>query len=197
MLRGGAATGGRSLVRRPSASVLPGFLSALLLTVSGCAAAHPFVAPALPAQDGVYVSIGDSYAAGDQPAARGGLAPTRNGFAYEVTHRLNAPGRPLRLMNFACTGATSSSVLSTQGCPAGQGCPDGGQGLDGPPYPSVTQAEAALSALRAYQDQVRLVTISIGGNDVDACTEPTIDARPARALGDDDTRACIDRSLAT
>jgi lysophospholipase L1-like esterase len=172
------------------ALVVPSSLLMALLGVAGCGGDRPFVPPPLPAADEVYVSIGDSYAAGDQPAAHGELTTTRNGFAYQVADRLGTAGRPLKLLNLGCTGSTSTDLVTTPGCP------NDGQALDGPPYPSMAQADAAISALRAYPDRVRLITVSIGGNDINAClgSAPESTGRSAKA---DDQRACVDRALNT
>jgi len=109
-----------------------------------------------------YVSIGDSYAAGYQPTAPGKGSTTRNGFAYQVVTGAKAKGYQLTLVNFACAGATTSSVLTKPGCAADLRGPGGEAYTD-------TQAAAAEKFLRAHRGDVALVTVSLGGNDVTAC----------------------------
>jgi lysophospholipase L1-like esterase len=106
-----------------------------------------------------YVSLGDSYASGYQPA----VGNTTDGFAYQVADASTASPYPLELVNFGCAGATTTSLLTTIGCPA----PALGPGAA--PYDGQTQLEAAQSFIRSHPGQVDLVTISIGGNDVTSC----------------------------
>ncbi len=70
---------------------------------------------------------------------------------------------PLELVNFGCAGATTTSLVTTKGCPA----PALGPGAT--PYDAQTQLEAAEAFLQAHPGQVDLITVSIGGNDVTAC----------------------------
>ena len=110
----------------------------------------------------IYVSLGDSYAAGQQATGPGEGHTTRNGFAYQVVTGAAARGYHLRLVNFGCAGATTSSMLHDPGCE---------RRLLGPgatPYRQ-PQAAAAEAFLRAHRGQVALITVSIGGNDVTRC----------------------------
>jgi lysophospholipase L1-like esterase len=127
----------------------------------------------------LYVSVGDSYAAGYQPSSPHAGSTTRNGFAYQVLTDAKPAGYDFTLANFACAGATTISVLETTGCPA----KNLGPGAD--PYPGRTQAAAAEAYLRAHQGDVGLVTVSIGGNDVTACAA---DANPI---------SCVTTAVAT
>ncbi|MBN1530554.1 MAG: hypothetical protein JW895_15940 [Thermoleophilaceae bacterium] len=122
----------------------------------------PGGAAAAPAK--LYVSLGDSYASGYQP----GVVPsesgnTRNGFAYQVPRYAARRGHRLRLVNFGCGGATTTSLISTKGCR-----PEA-LGPDGRDYPGHTQLAAATRFLRANRGRTALVTVSIGGNDVTRC----------------------------
>ena len=75
----------------------------------------------------LYVSVGDSYAAGFQPTGRGTGRTTTNGFAYQAVRLAHARGYHLRLVNFGCGGATTTSVLHSPGCVThftGPGAPD-------------------------------------------------------------------------
>jgi len=120
-------------------------------------AAAPAAAPA-----SYYVSIGDSYAAGYQPSASGPGRTTVNGFAYQLVGLAGREGLSLKLVNFACSGATTASVLHTPGCPGNR------LGPGAAPYSS-TQASAAEAFIRAHRGRVRLITLSIGGNDLLPC----------------------------
>jgi len=104
-----------------------------------------------------YVSLGDSYAIGFQP----GRGITHNGFADQVVTKARARGYRLKLVNFGCGGATTTSILQATSCPA--------PALNGAPYGGLPQAAAAENFLSAHRAQVALVTVSIGGNDVTAC----------------------------
>jgi lysophospholipase L1-like esterase len=106
-----------------------------------------------------YVSLGDSYASGFEA----GVGNTRNGFAYQVEAASQAAGQPLVLVNFGCAGATTTSLMTSVGCPA----PALGPGAT--PYDTQTQLEAAQSFIRAHPGQVDLITVSVGGNDVTRC----------------------------
>jgi lysophospholipase L1-like esterase len=112
------------------------------------------------------VSLGDSYAAGQQATGPGEGHTTRNGFAYQVVHEAAAKGYHLKLVNFGCAGATTASMLHERGCrPA----------LLGPGAHRYTQpqATAAEAFLRSHRGQVALITVSIGGNDVTGCAAVT------------------------
>lgn len=110
------------------------------------------------AKTGYYVSLGDSYASGYQPD-RGN---TRDGFVYQAQRLARAKGYKLKVVNFACAGATTKSMVSAKGCPKGR------LGPGAKSYKS-TQLAAALSFIKKNRKQVKLITVSIGGNDVTAC----------------------------
>ncbi len=110
-----------------------------------------------------YVSLGDSYAAGAQATSKTASHTTRNGFVYQIPGLAAAKGYHLTVVNFACSGATTTSMLNRKGCPAdalGPGEAD---------YPGQTQLAAALAFLHAHAGHVGLITVSIGGNDVIPC----------------------------
>jgi lysophospholipase L1-like esterase len=117
-----------------------------------------------------YVSLGDSYAVGYQP----GQGSTTEGFADQVVTKARKRGYSLKLVNFGCGGATTTSIIKAKGC-ARQA-----RAIGGPGYGGRTQADAASRFLRAHRGQVTLVTVSIGGNDVTAC-----------ARGGSDPVACV------
>jgi lysophospholipase L1-like esterase len=131
-------------------------------SASSTAASGSALAPT-GAPNQIYVSVGDSYAAGYQPTAPRVGHTTRNGFAYQVVDAARAKGYDLRLTNFGCGGATTTSVLQQVGCR-----PDG-LGPGASQYAPQTQAVAAEAFLRQHRGSVALLTVSIGGNDVTVC----------------------------
>jgi lysophospholipase L1-like esterase len=138
----------------------------LLVVLGGCttssdgtpAPTRTSTSSAPPRVEQVYVSLGDSYAAGYRPADGGAPAgTTRDGFANLVATRAG-----LRLVNVACSGATSGQLSTATGCSAANRAPDA-------PEPAGTQLDAAVKALRDNKGHVGLVTIIIGGNDLAPC----------------------------
>jgi lysophospholipase L1-like esterase len=124
---------------------------ALLTGLAACTSAPAPPAPSAPAptssstrpaEQPTYVSIGDSYATGYGPNGTG------ESFAQLVAKR-----EGLSLVNLACNGATSADLLSEPAC----GAESGGK----------TQVDATVDALRA--GKVDLVTMVIGGNDLEPC----------------------------
>jgi lysophospholipase L1-like esterase len=120
-----------------------------------------------------YVSLGDSYAAGYQRFSKTVARTTRDGFAYQVVPKARARGYDLKLVNFGCGGETSVSILKRK-----KKCGELGPG--GVDYAGVTQVTAAERFLRKHRGQVKLVTVSIGGNDVTACVK---EADPVACVG--------------
>jgi len=108
-----------------------------------------------------YVSLGDSYASGYQP----GRGNDGHGFAYQVGGFAKARGYRLKLVNFGCGGATTASLLERIGCPKGS------LGPGAPAYPKTTQIAAAERFIRANRRNVKLITVSISGNDVTKCAK--------------------------
>jgi lysophospholipase L1-like esterase len=159
-----------SLLRGPRLAVLSLVVAAVVL--AGCSSSTP--ASSKSSKTGatnpktstqLYVSLGDSYAAGYQPTGLHAGHTDTNGFAYQVPALAAAKGYDLKLVNFGCGGATTTSILHSVGCP---------QELLGPgatPYPDQTQAQAAEQFIRAHQGGIGLITVSIGGNDVVPCAE--------------------------
>jgi lysophospholipase L1-like esterase len=120
-----------------------------------------------------YVSIGDSYAAGYQPTGQGAGGTTRNGFAYQLVGAAASRGYRFTLINFGCSGATTTSLLATPGC-ASTALGPGAQS-----YGTKTQAAAAEDFIRANRARIGLVTVSIGGNDITSCA---LSANPLSCL---------------
>lgn len=151
--------------------------------LAAAALALPSSAGAAPSQQ-YYVSLGDSYATGYQPTSSAG--GTRNGFAYQLPGLAAKRGYRLKLVNFGCGGATSSSILQER-LTARARC----KGPGAPRYTG-TQAGAAEAFLRRNRGKVGLITVSIGGNDITACVrEPDPVPCVGRALPK------VERNLAT
>ena len=119
------------------------------------AVALPATAQAAPAKK-LYVNLGDSYATGVQD--RGA---TKQGYADQLLKPARKRGWNLKLVNFGCGGATSTSILEAKGC--------SGPAPGGAKYGGRTQIAAAERFLRRNRGDVALITVSIGGNDVTSC----------------------------
>ena len=141
--------------------------------------AVPAVAQAAKPERNLYVSLGDSYAAGYQPTAPGVGRTTRNGFAYQVPGLAKPRGYKLKLVNFGCGGETTVSLRErTTEC--GRGLGPGGV-----KYGGTTQLKAATKYIRAHKEKIALITVSIGGNDVTKCAAaPNAVDCVAGAVGD-------------
>ena len=135
-------------------------LAALIAALSMLAL--PAAAQAAKAKPQYYVSLGDSYAAGYQRFSATAAKTTRDGFAYQLVSKARKRGYKLKLVNFGCGGETSVSILKRKTKCAGLG-------PGGVNYAGQTQTAAAVKFLRAHKGQVKLITVSIGGNDVTAC----------------------------
>ena len=130
----------------------------LALLVTGCSTAHSdtTVHSATPVK--YYVSLGDSYSVGYQPSPTPG--PTA-GYTTYVAQKEN-----LKLENFGCSGATTDSILHTNGCTAPYGPV---ADTDAVPYTTMSQAAAAEAFIRAHKGSIGLITVSIGGDDITSC----------------------------
>ena len=131
-------------------------LTAVLVVMAGTIAL-PGVAEATRSPT-YYVSLGDSYAAGYQP----GKGATPGYTTYVARHT------GLTLVNFGCSGATTTSLLTTVGCPVVLPHTAGGV-----TYPTTTQIAAATAFIAAHKGHIGLITVSIGGNDVVPCAKST------------------------
>jgi lysophospholipase L1-like esterase len=131
-------------------------VSVLFATVMG-AAAPASAAPDGPdlGQSGIhatgwYVALGDSLAAGYQPDR--GADPT-GGYVGHVLDALHLTLPKTQLENLACPGETSVTMTDGGVCS----------------YPRGSQLAEAVHFLAAHGNQTRLVTLDIGGNDVQRC----------------------------
>jgi lysophospholipase L1-like esterase len=122
--------------------------------------AVPAAANAAKPKKQFYLSLGDSYAVGYQADVK---TTTHNGFADQLVPLARKKGFHFTLVNQGCGGATTTSMLKQKGCDPRALAP----GAAG--YPNQTQVQAAVSFIKKHRPQMGLVTISIGGNDVDTC----------------------------
>ncbi|HWN35244.1 MAG TPA: SGNH/GDSL hydrolase family protein, partial [Pseudonocardia sp.] len=120
-----------------------------------------------------------------QPSGPASGATTTNGFAYQLANRSAATGTGMRLVNFGCSGVTSTALLSDPGCLRDALAPGA------PNYAGVPQAEAAEAFLRAHRTQVVLVSVVVGGNDVKPCL------LTAQGTVRPDTVTCVADAVAT
>jgi lysophospholipase L1-like esterase len=130
-----------------------------------------------------YVALGDSYATGYQATAVGRGSNTTNGYPNQVPGLARKKGYRLKLVNFGCAGASTTSILRTPGCA------EQARAIGGPAY-DVPQAEAAERFIRANRKRVALVTVSISGNDVTACARAA-DPVPCVAAAVDGIKANV------
>lgn len=105
-----------------------------------------------------YVSLGDSYSVGYQPSPRPGATAGYTGYVASKEH--------LHLVNFGCGGATTTSILTVDGCTSPYGPPAGTGAAN---YSHETQAAGAVAFIRAHRGDIGLITVSIGGNTVTHC----------------------------
>ena len=133
-----------------------------LLAAPGVSTAAKAAKPAKPAKaakaaNPIYISMGDSYSVGYQNSALGNTA----GFTGYVAKK-----KQYQLENFGCGGATTGSLFTQIGCPA-----NASAATDAVPYPTSSQVQAVLAYIAAPTNtgNVKLVTVSISGNDVTSC----------------------------
>jgi lysophospholipase L1-like esterase len=135
-------------------------LAGLLVVLVAAAAAQPAGAKAPKRQTEFYVALGDSYAVGYQDSVK---HTTRNGYVNQLVPLAAKRGYRFKLLQLGCGGATTESMLAQIDCPAGARAPGA------PAYPHQTQTQAAVAFISKHRGHVGLVTVSIGGNNIDAC----------------------------
>ncbi len=105
-----------------------------------------------PAAKQYYLALGDSLATGYQPNQ-----DATQGYANQLDALLHSHGRVLSLDDLGCAGGTTWTFIYGGVCryPGEPGMGD--------------QLRAALDFLQAHRGHVPLITIDIGGNDLNAC----------------------------
>jgi lysophospholipase L1-like esterase len=136
----------------------------------------PAVVSAAPAR--YYLAVGDSLAQGQQPNAAGVTQNTNQGYVDAVYAVERRRIHNLKLVKLGCGGETTGSMITGQGnkYAAFFHChPAGG-----------SQLAAAERFLRAHHrgGEVPLVTLDIGGNDVDGCTAPGVNVATCLSQGE-------------
>src|ERR1700760_67753 len=146
-------------------SLALGLLGLLVLAPAAAAAPHHKAASKPQTVKGLLLSLGDSYSVGWQELSGGTQGSTHNGPADQLVPLAAARGWHLKLVNLGCGGATTTSMLTASpvGC-APQALAPGAAN-----YPNKSQTQAAVDFIKSHPNQVKVVTISIGGNDVDGC----------------------------
>ncbi len=145
-------------------SLAAGLLS-LLVLAPAASAAHHQLAPKPKPVKGILLSLGDSYSVGWQELPGGGQGSTHNGPADQLVGLAAARGWNLKLVNLGCGGATTTSMLTASAV----GCAPGALAPGATDYPNKSQTQAAVDFIKSHRGKVKVVTISIGGNDVDGC----------------------------
>lgn len=111
------------------------------------------------AQRPYYLALGDSLAIGIQPSFSGDI-PTNQGYADDLYAllRLRRPG--IKLAKLGCSGETSDSMVNGGVCSYAEG----------------NQLNAALGFIETHN--VAIITLDIGGNDVDRCVNAAFEIDP-------------------
>lgn len=150
---------------RPRLAAALALVTLLVAAVAACSASAPArpratgrAAPVGPQVTGraapaYYLALGDSLSRGVQPDAAGTSVETARGYPNLVYARLSRGDPALRLVQLGCPGETTQTMAHGGICR----------------YPAGSQLAAALAFLRAHRGHVRLVTIDIGANDLQAC----------------------------
>jgi len=122
----------------------------ICVTVAALIGLTLWVTPASAAKStDYYLALGDSLAFGFQP---------NHDFTHGYVQQLSATLPGLVLNNLGCPGETSTSLVLGGKCAY-----QGGR----------SQLDTAITFLRAHRGKVRLITLDIGGNDVDHCVTAT------------------------
>jgi lysophospholipase L1-like esterase len=101
---------------------------------------------------GYYLALGDSLAAGYQPGRGDDKA---GGYTGPVLDAIQASTPKTRLVNLACSGETTTTLVSGGVCA----------------YEEGSQLDQALEFLHAHGKYTRVVTVQIGANDVQRCVD--------------------------
>ena len=102
-----------------------------------------------------YLALGDSLSQGVQPDSSGASVETPDGYASQLYTALRKDDPGLRLTDLGCPGETTTSMIHGGICS----------------YRDKSQLAAAVGFLRAHQGHVVLITVDVGANDINSCTE--------------------------
>src|SRR5262249_49713931 len=145
-----------------------------------------FMTPAARADDGVRysLSLGDSLASGTN-ATGVGVAYTEMGYADQLHAALAVKDPKLELVKLGCPGESTTSMRFGSQPPTSVlscGTPSYYKNVL---YPKGTQLDEAVGFLHAHKDNVALVTIDIGANDL-----ARLDAQGSLALCEFEPTGC-------
>jgi len=131
-----------------------------LTLIAVAALAAPATAVAAKPHTSYYVTLGDSWAAGEQPIGPGAAdVSTHHGFADYLYASLRKKHPGLKIVRLGCGGATTTTMVA-----GGHHCTD-----EPVPYGDGSQLSYAAKWLRKHRKQVAYVTVIISGNDVASC----------------------------
>jgi lysophospholipase L1-like esterase len=154
--------------RRGMAALARAIVGVSLTGLLASAALADSVRPVYAPPAAYYLALGDSVAYGIQPAkVSAGLPPSgfRTGYVDVFAARMRILRPHLRIVNYSCP-AESTTTFVYGGCPW---LASGRHRLHDA-FPD-TQMAAALAFLRAHRGRVSPITVSLGGNDVEAFSE--------------------------
>ncbi|HET6626472.1 MAG TPA: SGNH/GDSL hydrolase family protein [Nocardioidaceae bacterium] len=167
------------LLRRTTVLITAGLLAGAGL--AGPATARPHAMPAASEHaTGWYLALGDSLAAGYQPGAGD---DKDGGYVGQVLDAVQDDHPKTKLRNLACSGETTVTLV------------DGGRCT----YPQGSQLDQATQFLKAHARTARLVTLTIGANDVQRCVSRSASGisvnQPCIAAGMGDVAALLPQAL--
>ena len=140
---------------------------ALLVAVLPVGAASATGTDASPPVSSIYLSLGDSVAAGTQ-----GSDPfTDDGYTSALFRRVKHRIGLTEHVNLACPGDDTNEMVAAENGPDGGSACYGEDSIFG--FSDLSQLEAAEAFLGDHQGSIGLITITIGANDLLLCEEPT------------------------
>jgi lysophospholipase L1-like esterase len=134
----------------------------------------------VPSRPPVYISLGDSLAAGWMPDASGHDRATNRGYVDIVARALRRRHPGLQIQRMSCGGATTGTLLN-----GGAGCQPRGER---------SQVDRAVETLEANPN-VALVTVNIGDNDIEMCVNGNTGAVDQKCLAHG--QATLEQTLPT
>lgn len=152
--------------RSPARRLLLALIASLATTVGLVTPAHADPVSPGPADNanGWYLALGDSLAAGLQPTT--GDEPTR-GYAGPVLADLQDSQPKTKLVNLACSGESTTAMIQGGRCS----------------YEEGSQLAQAEEFLHAHARTTRLVTLTMGSNNVLPCVHGTAIDQPCVLAG--------------
>lgn len=134
------------------------------------------IAPAVAHEDhddneggGTYLAIGDSIAAGTQQP----LPFTSNGYTNVLFEELQDEYGFETFLNLGCPADDTREVINADDNPAGGSICYGSGAFLAPGSTGGSQLDVALAYIAANPGEVRLITITLGANDIFRCTDLT------------------------